>query len=76
MTRRRAADMAAAAGADVAGTLIRSTTLLVVGGDGPRGSRGGAGSSKHRKAEALIREGAEISIIGEKDFLELVAPAE
>ena len=76
MLRRQAADLAAAAGADVASTLTRRTTFLVVGGDDPREPGGRAKSSKHRKAEALIRQGARISIIGEKDFLALMASAE
>ena len=76
MPRRRAADLAAAAGADVAGTPTRRTTFLVVGGEDPRGAGGRTRSSRHRKAEVLIRQGARISIIGEKEFLELVAPAE
>lgn len=76
MPRRQAADLAAAAGADVAGTLTHRTTFLVVAGEDPQESGGRTRSSKHRKAEALTRQGARISIIGEQEFLELVAPAE
>ena len=74
MPRRRAADLAAAAGADVAGAVSNRTTLLVVGMQDLRRTRGQDKSSKHRKAEALVSKGANISIIGEEDFLELVAP--
>ena len=76
MPRRQAADLAAAVGADVASTLTHRTTFLVVAGEAPQESGGRTRSSKHRKAEALIRQGARISIIGEREFLELVAPAE
>ena len=76
MPRRRAADLAAAVGADVAGAVSNRTTLLVVGTQDLRRTRGQAKSSKHRKAEALVSKGANISIIGEEDFLELVAPTQ
>ncbi len=76
IARRKAVDLAAAAGADVAGAVSRRTTLLVVGTEDLRGTGSRAKSSKHRKAEALAGSGAEISIIGEEDFLRLIAPAQ
>ena len=72
MPRREAADLAATAGADVAGSVTRKTTIVVVGLQDLRRTRGQAKSSKHRKAESLIGEGAEISIISEDDFLRLL----
>ena len=51
----------------------RKTTLVVVGVQDLRQTRGESKSSKHRTAEALVAEGAEMSIIGEDDFLALVA---
>ena len=72
--RPKAADLAAAAGADVAVAVSRRTTILVVGTRGGRGARSRPKSSKQRKAEALRGGGARISIIGEEDFLGLAAP--
>ena len=71
MPRREAADLAAAAGYTVESDVNRQTTLLVVGDrdirpDWPEKS------CKHRKAEALIKGGQEIRIVGEQDFLELL----
>ena len=70
--RRQAADMAADVGADVGGSVTRKTTIMVVGVQDLRRTGGRDKSSKHRKAEAFVEEGREISIIGEEDFLELV----
>jgi len=72
MPRRQAAELAATAGADVAGSVSRKTTIVVVGLQDLQRTGGQAKSSKHRKADSLIGEGIEISIIGEDDFLELV----
>jgi len=73
MPRRQAADLAAAAGADVVGSVSSKTTILVVGLQDLRRTDGQAKSSKHRKAEGMIEEGADLSIIGEEDFLTLVS---
>ena len=73
MPRRQAADIAAAAGADVAGSLSGKTTIVVVGIQDLRKTVGQTKSSKHRQAEGLIEEGANLSIIGEEDFLALVS---
>ena len=70
--RREAADMAAAAGCDVASNVTKKTTLLVVGTQAKSKLKGYEKSSKHRKAEALIEKGAEIQILSESDFSELV----
>ena len=70
--RREAADMAAAAGCDVASNVTKKTTLLVVGTQDKRALKGYEKSSKHRKVEALIEKGAEIQILSESDFSELV----
>ena len=72
--RPEAADLAAAAGADVADAVSRRTTFLVVGARAGRQARGRGKSSTHRKAEALVRRGARISIIGEEEFLGIVTP--
>ena len=74
MPRREAADLAASAGASVSGAVSRKTTVVVVGIQDLRRTNGQSKSSKHRKAETLIGEGADISIIGEDDFRELLGP--
>ena len=70
--RREGADMAAAAGCDVAANVTKKTTLLVVGTKDKSKLQGYEKSSKHRKAEALIEKGAKIQILSESDFSELV----
>ena len=70
--RARAADLAADAGSDVAAAVTKETTLLVVGEQDIRRLVGHKKSSKHRKAEALIKKGQPIRILGESDFQRLV----
>ena len=72
MVRREAADLAAQAGCDVADSVGRRTTILVVGTQNAQNLNGYAKSSKHRKAEQLIGNGAGIQILSENDFLHLV----
>lgn len=74
--RRQAADMAAAAGADVEPGVTKRTSLLVVGDQDIAKLGGKDKSSKHLKAEKLIGSGADIRIIGESDFLALAAITE
>lgn len=71
-----AASIAARAGSAVRDSVSRDTTLLVVGDQDIRKLDGHSKSSKHRKAEALVEGGGAIRIIGEGDFLRLVAAAE
>ncbi|MDT3683736.1 MAG: exonuclease domain-containing protein [Pseudorhodoplanes sp.] len=68
ITRAEAADMAAAAGMEVAGSVTEETSILVVGDQDLRRLAGEEQSAKHRRAEQLIREGAALRIIGETDF--------
>ncbi|MCY3837675.1 MAG: transposase [Gammaproteobacteria bacterium] len=72
VARREAADMAAAAGCNVAANVTQKTTLLVVGTQDKSRLNGYDKSSKHRKAESLIGKGADIQILSETDFSELV----
>lgn len=72
MPRREAADLAAAAGCDVAGSVTKKTTLLVVGDQDLRKLAGHGKSAKHRRAEELIGRGCDIRILGERDFVTLV----
>jgi len=73
MPRREAADLAAAAGCEVAPGVNKRTTLLVVGDVDAKLLAGHEKSSKHRKAEKLIAEGFPIRIIRATDFRELIA---
>jgi len=70
--RREAADMAAKTGCNIQPGVNKDTTMLVVGNQDIRRLAGHEKSSKHRKAEELIRKGQDIRIISEKDFEELV----
>lgn len=73
IARESAALQASTAGADVADSVTRKTTMLVVGNQDLRLTRGQEKSSKHRKAEAMIAAGAAIRIVGESDFVLMVA---
>ena len=68
MVRSEAADLAIALGCEVATSVTRKTTLLVVGDVDLRKTAGRPKSSKHRKAEQLALAGQSIRIIGESDF--------
>lgn len=70
--RQQAAEAAARLGFDVADNVTKKTTTLCVGLQDTTQLAGYDKSSKHRKAEDLIKSGAEIAILGEKDFMELV----
>lgn len=72
MPRRDAADLAARIGCNVGPGVTKKTTLLVVGDQDINKLAGKEKSSKHLKAEQLIKEGQQIRIIKESDFLELV----
>jgi len=70
--RQEAAIAAAAAGCEVAASVTKHTTILVVGDQDIRRLAGANMSSKHRKAEELMRSGQSIRIVGESDFGELM----
>lgn len=72
ISRAKAAESAANAGANVADTITKKTTILVVGDQDLRYTRGEQKSSKHRKAESLIAGGAPMRIVGESDFMQMV----
>jgi DNA polymerase III subunit epsilon len=72
MPRREAADLADYVGCQVASNVTKKTTIVVVGDQDLDKLGGHDKSSKHRKAEDLIAKGAEIRILGESDFLEMV----
>ena len=75
LPRAKAADMAAAAVADVHSGITKKTTMLVVG---ERDLQPGwpAKSGKHRKAESLIAAGQRIRVVGERDFMALASISE
>lgn len=70
--RREAADLAASIGCAVAEGVTKKTTLLVVGDQDIFKLAGKEKSSKHIKAEQLIKKGQSIRILKESDFKELV----
>jgi DNA polymerase III subunit epsilon len=73
--RAEAAYDAARAGCSVVDSVTKKTTILVVGDQDLRLTRGQEKSSKHRKAEDMIAAGAHIRIVGEGDFMLMVGPA-
>jgi DNA polymerase-3 subunit epsilon len=72
LPRREAADMAAKIGFTVSNGVTKDTTILVVGDQDVKKLAGHDKSSKHRKAESLIKKGQPLRIIRESDFEELV----
>ena len=73
--RREAADLASGIGCKVAASVTKKTTLLVVGDQDISRLAGKKKSSKHTKAEKLIRDGQPVRILRESDFRELVRQA-
>ncbi len=71
--RAEAADLAASIGCQVAAGITKQTTLLVVGDQDVTKLAGHEKSSKHRKAEDLIKQGQSIRILCEKDFQFMVS---
>jgi DNA polymerase-3 subunit epsilon len=67
-----AAAAAAKMGCNVADSVTKRTTILVVGDQDLRRTKGSERSSKHRRAEELIVAGATIRIVGESDFMLMV----
>jgi DNA polymerase-3 subunit epsilon len=76
ISRPAAADAAAAAGCVVESGVTRRTTMLVIGDQDLQKLAGPTKSSKHLKALQLIARGQPIRILGESDFLRLVARSE
>lgn len=69
--RSEAADLAATLGCQVAAGVTKKTTMLVVGDQDLQRLAGHKKSTKHRKAEELISQGAPIRILRESDFRKL-----
>lgn len=70
--RNKAAKIAAEYGCNVKTSMSRKVTMLVVGRQDLNRLNGYSKSSKERKAEELIKKGAEIRIISEEDFYALL----
>jgi DNA polymerase-3 subunit epsilon len=70
--RNKAAKIAAEYGCNVKTTISKKVTMLVVGRQDLNRLNGYSKSSKERKAEELIKKGAEIRIISEEDFYALL----
>ena len=66
------ADLAAAAGCNIAGSVTKKVSIIVVGVQNKNVLNGYEKSRKHRQAEALIAKGMNIEILSEDDFSELV----
>ena len=73
MPRREATVIADRVGCQVDSSVTKHTTLLVVGDQDISKLAGHDKSSKHRKAEDLIASGQPIRILGETDFMRVVA---
>jgi DNA polymerase-3 subunit epsilon len=66
--RGEAASLAAAAGCAVADSVTKKTTILVVGDQDLRLTKGQEKSGKHRRAEELMSQGGALRIVRESDF--------
>lgn len=73
--RREAADLAVSVGCEVATSVTKKTTILVVGDVDVQRLAGHKKTSKHRMAEELASQGIPIRILRETDFHELLASA-
>lgn len=72
MPRSAAADLASEAGCNVANSVTKATTMLIVGDQDIRALAGHSKSSKQRKAEQLIEEGYPIRILTAADFQKIL----
>ncbi|MGH6842710.1 MAG: hypothetical protein ACREDV_11580, partial [Methylocella sp.] len=72
ISRNEAAELAANVGMQVSDRVTKKASILVVGDHDLRRLRGHEKSSKYRRAEQLIVEGARLRIIGESDFKVMV----
>ncbi|MEZ5763683.1 MAG: hypothetical protein R3D69_05045 [Xanthobacteraceae bacterium] len=65
--------MAAAVGCTIADNVTQRTTIVVVGDQDLRQTRGKEKSGKHLRAEQLIEKGFAIRIVQESDFMLMVS---
>jgi len=71
LSRRDAGQLAAGLGCNVINSITKKTTILVVGTQDKSKLAGYEKSSKHRKAEELIKKGIDLKILSENDFVEM-----
>lgn len=72
LTRAEAGKLAAELGCNVTNSVTKKTTMLVVGNQDTYRLAGFDKSSKHRKAEELVKKGVKIKILSEQDFRKIV----
>nr|WP_314739843.1 exonuclease domain-containing protein [uncultured Haemophilus sp.] len=72
LPRAKAAEMAAQAGCNVATSVTKKVTMLVLGVQDEYKLKGKALSSKEEKALALIEKGQKIQLLTETDFIKLI----
>jgi DNA polymerase III subunit epsilon len=72
MHRSEAAHLAVKAGCNVVDAVSGKVTVLVVGDQDLRLTRGNVKSRKHRKVEEMIAAGSSVRIVGESEFLQMV----
>jgi DNA polymerase-3 subunit epsilon len=70
--RREAAELALKFGCEVASSVNKNTTILVVGDQDIKRLAGYKKSSKHRKAEDFISKGKAIKVLKESDYFMLL----
>ena len=73
MDRETASLLATVAGMEVKTAMSRKVTYLVVGDQDLTLLDGEMKSSKHRRAEELAAAGHPVTIIGESEFVQMVA---
>jgi DNA polymerase III subunit epsilon len=69
-----AAAAASKMGCNIEDGITKRTTILVIGDQDLRRTKGQEKSAKHRKAEEMIACGATLRIVGESDFMRMVGP--
>jgi len=75
MSRQQAFELVAQLGAQPEATVTKRTDFLVLGQQDPsRLTPGAALSAKAQKAEVLRAKGQKIELLGEDDFLRMIAP--
>ena len=72
LPRRELTEKAAAAGAEIVGSITKKVTVLVVGIQDPSKAVAGDKSSKQVKAEEALKKGQEITFLDEDAFLSLL----
>ncbi|MBU2887943.1 3'-5' exoribonuclease [Gilvimarinus agarilyticus] len=72
LTRHEAGTLAANLGCNVTNSVTKKTTMLIVGLQDSYKLGGFEKSSKHRKAEELVKNGQQIKIFSENDFRKIV----